>query len=322
MILTVVKGIRRIRFTSIALMLILVTGTASARAQGFAPESVEAWILLADQAKQRYRWTDDFNVRWPCPPLRVRKTDMVGSRNEIFQLLDNAAIYTVLRKQNSEKTIYTLSAYHNIRNRDFASKEWMLYETAEWDGSDYTTWNPGSSISFNGVRWMPRDLIEMPWRPRGRSGRLDQSFPSEAVLLLAEDANSQTYRITKGVNCPVDGQIVLLKNFRFLPSLIELETETDRTITNFDYTDLDITQYRYRIERARRTSPDSTWQILKGSEDFSIQIDGTVAREEFELEHYGIELVQSPNKFPNWIWLIVIGAILIGIAVWIRRRNA
>ncbi|MBL8890017.1 MAG: hypothetical protein JNL67_08565 [Planctomycetaceae bacterium] len=316
----VANFIMKVAFVALFFLMSVNSGTVLAVAQGFDAEAIESWDRFDKQAEQRYSWTGNYAVIWPCPPLRVQKTDMLNGRNEVFQLLDNRAIYTLLNKHVIMKSIYTLSSYRTIKSQD-AGASWMLYESAEWDGTDYNSWDPGSSMRFNGVRGMPQELIRMPWRPRGRPGRLDQSFPIDAVKLLAEDANSQTYQITKGVGCTVDGRIILSKQFRFLPTLIKLETETDQSVLTFDYSDSDITQFRYRIERSRRTSPQSAWTILEGTEDYTIQIDDKVSFEEFDLDYYNVELSQRPQKYPSWIWLVVTGAMLIAIAVWIRRRN-
>ena len=59
-----------------------------------------------------------------------------------------------------------------------------------------------------------------------------------------------------------------------------------------------------------------------GKEEYTVTIDSQVLPEEFELAHYGIHLERRSHHYPSWLWLVVAGAILIGLAVWVRAKNS
>lgn len=290
--------------------------------QGFNPEAVDAWKAILAESQRRFGWTDQLDVRWDCRPLRVVQKDQVRGRSEEFQLLGDASIHTTYGEDRITKAIYTLDTFNFLTKHKNASDEWVLTQSADHDGTDYWKWSPGPNSSFSGSRTSARMMVELPCFPMRIFKRLDEIIPPESIDLISEDDVTQVYEILPSTEYKNSGKIILSKINDYRPVSIFLTNGSNQSQTTFEYANADGSNFKFMRKQLRLEA--GSWNIVDGSvEEYAISIDDQVLPVEFNLKHYGIELERRPTTpYPDWLWFIAAGAFLVGLAVWLRRRNA
>jgi hypothetical protein len=288
--------------------------------QGFSPQAIDSWQASIQANSDRYGWSPDTpQSSWPCTPLKVVK---YHSNNlvETFQLLKNNVIYTLESSTGIEKSIYLSDRFYCI-HRQHGTDVWTLKQAIARDEPDDWKWNPGPQLSYGGARTTARVLVDLPCWPSGVMKRFDEHIPANSVHLQSETEKTQTYRISTSENYTQHGEIVFSKQHGFRPVSISLGNDTDRTKRQLQYHTDDFTQFDFQKEILRNDG-DSWIPIPRFSEKYTVKIDDQVTPQEFELSFYGIELEPRSVPYPSWWWLVVAGAVLIGLAAWLRRRNA
>lgn len=309
-----------LRTICVAFWFIVVFVAKISFGDGFDPQALAAWQASLHENSQKYGWSiDKPQAVWRCPPLRVVKQHS-NNKYEAFQLLGNWAIYSVSTEGGLEKSIYLDETYYCVFQQG-NTEDWFLRQTSERNGVDYWDWDPGSRRSFSGARTLPRTLVDAPCYPLNLLKRLDELIPEASIQLVKEDETTQVYRVSPSEGFPQGGEITLSKIHGFRPINVILGDEKLRYERRFQYPNSDFTEYHYKSEVFRREG--DTWVAnARGKEEYTVTIDSQVLPEEFELAHYGIYLDQRSYRYPSWLWLVVAGAILIGLAVWVRAKNS
>ncbi|MDP1560512.1 MAG: hypothetical protein Q8M16_03860 [Pirellulaceae bacterium] len=310
----------RILVRLVVLMWIVGDPFSTVVGQGFSPQAIDSWQASIQANSERYGWSPDTpQVSWPCTPLKVVKQHS-NNHIETFQLLSNNVIYTIESSTGIEKSIYLSDRFYCIQ-RQLGSDVWTLKQAIAREEADDWKWSPGPQFSYGGARTTARVLVDLPCWPSGVMKRFDEHIPADSVQLQSETEKTLTYRISTSENYTQSGEIILSTQHGFRPVSISLGNDTDQTKRQFQYHTDDFTEFDYQREILRKEG-DSWVSIPRFGEKYKVKIDDQVTPQEFELAFYGIELEPRNAPYPSWWWLILAGAVLIGLAVWLRRRNA
>lgn len=289
--------------------------TLDAFGQGFRPEVLAAWTRWKDARADQYGWpANEYPVLWNCRPLRVQIRHATG-KHETYQLLDSSSIYTTQSSKGIEKSIFRKTDFSSIRQQP-QSADWILSYRVDWDGTDYQKWVPGDSGSFSGSRSTPRSeavVIQI--------AEYHARLAADTIQFKSETEDLQTYSFGPSELSREAGEFVLSKNHNYLPLKITGGNESYYWTKTYDYLNSDATEYRYQYRLFHKQNGD--WVEDHGNiEDYTVIVDANVSPEEFELKYYGIELEPRSVPYPSWWWLVIAGAVLIGLAAWLRRKNA
>ncbi len=289
--------------------------TLNAFGQGFRPEVLAAWTRWKDAHADKYGWpADEYPVLWNCRPLRVQIRHATG-KHETYQLLDTSSIYTTQSSQGIEKSIFRKAEFTSIRQQP-QSGDWILSYRVAWDGTEYENWDPSGSTSFSSSRSTPRSKAVV-----SQVAEYHAMLAADTIQFKSETEDFQIYSFGPSELSRETGEFVLSKSHNYLPLKITGGTDSYYWTKTYDYLNADATEYRYQNRRYYKK--DGDWvEHLEEPDDYVVIVDSKVSPDEFELKYYGIELEPRSVPYPSWWWLVVAGAVLIGLAAWLRRRNA